>query len=365
MRQALYRKYRPKSFEEIIGQQPIKVTLQNALTRDQIAHAYLFAGPRGTGKTSMARVFARALNCEDPRTTAFGKEPCNECSVCREIIEERSLDLVELDAASYRSVEEIEQVLQDIRSGSHRLPWRVFILDEAHMLSRHAFNALLKTLEEPPSRTVIILVTTEPHKLPVTVRSRTQRFDFRTLPVASIIGKLEEISEAEGLQLEEGALKAIAVAAQGSIRDAESNLDKILGLGEKRISVEQVRGLLGLVDENLVIKFLFLLRSRDKQQAIEFADKLIERGVQVQVFLKVLLSALRRVLLLSYHRQSSKLLLRELTQEELNVIIKLAENWKPQEVLRLIKIFRQALETQDNYPLPQMALEIAVVKALS
>lgn len=363
MRQALYRKYRPQSFKEIVGQSPIKATLQNAIVQGRIAHAYLFAGPRGVGKTSLARIFAKALNCENSSPATRDAEPCNQCSACVEINQGRSLDLVELDAASYRTVEEIDKVLYDVRSGSHRLPWRVFILDEAHMLSRHAFNALLKTLEEPPPRTVIILVTTEPHKLPATVRSRTQRFDFRRLPIAEIIKTLKDLSKKEGVKIEPQALKLLAVAAQGSLRDAESNLDKVLGLGETRVSAQTVRELLGLVDENLVLKLLALLGKKDRQGALTLVGKLVERGIDLEAFIKTSLEVLRRLLLVSYDPQNSRLLVQDLTQEEIDVIVKLAVSWRPPQILVLINFFKEALETQDNYPLPQMSLEIALVKA--
>lgn len=365
MKQALYRKYRPKTFKEVVGQAPIKITLQNAIAQGKIVHAYLFAGPRGIGKTSMARIFAKALNCENPIQTQGPAEPCNQCSVCVEINQGRSLDLVELDAASYRTVEEIDKVLRDVRSGSHRLPWRVFILDEAHMLSRHAFNALLKTLEEPPPRTVIILVTTEPHKLPPTVRSRTQRFDFRRLPIGEIIERLGDLAKQEGVTFEPEALKLLAVAAQGSLRDAESNLDKVLGLGEKKVTAQGVRELLGLVDENLAIKLLALLGKKNRQEALSMAEKLVEKGVDLEAFIKITLEILRRLLLVSYEPKNKVFLQEDLTQEEVDVIVKLASNWQPAQILEFIDLFKEALETQDNYPLPQMALEIALVKAIS
>ena len=252
----LYRKYRPKTFSEVIGQEHIVQTLTNAISSDMVSHAYLFAGPRGSGKTSLARLLAKAVNCQNRK----GFEPCNKCSSCLEINQGRAIDLIEIDAASNRGIDEMRELRDGIKFSPTKLKYKVFIIDECHQLSREAANALLKTLEEPPSHAIFILATTQIHKMIPTIVSRTQRFDFRRLTFSEIIKKLEMIARTEKVKIEKPALELIASNSGGSLRDGESLLDQVLTysrtLNKEKIEAGDIKQLLGLVDINLISQFV-------------------------------------------------------------------------------------------------------------
>ena len=245
----LYRKYRPKTFSEIIGQEHVVQTLTNAISSGMISHAYLFSGPRGNGKTTIARLLAKAVNCQNRKNGEF--EPCNKCSSCLEIMENRSMDLIEIDAASHRGVDEVRELRDGIGFVPTKSKYKVFIIDESHQLTKEASNALLKTLEEPPAHAIFILATTEIHKMIPTIISRCQRFDFRKLTIPEIIKRLEIIAKKEEVKVEKAALELIAIAASGSIRDAESLLDQALtysGGLNRELKAEDIKEILGLVE---------------------------------------------------------------------------------------------------------------------
>jgi len=357
----LYRKYRPKTFTEVINQNHIRQTLINAIKTNRVAHAYLFSGPRGTGKTSLARIFAKALNCKNLLPNF---DPCNQCDFCVSINEGRSFDLVEIDAASNRGIDEIRNLKEEIRFGPRHMKYKVIILDEAHMLTKDASNALLKSLEEPPPHTIFILVTTEVQKIIPTIYSRCQRLLFSKLSLSDIVHKLKNIASLEGFEIDEKSLKAIAIAAKGSIRDSESLLGKIFSLGKKKIDFELLRQFLGFTDDSAIIKLIEFLGKKDLKNALDFIEKLAQGGTDFKEFLKNLVSYLRKIALIKTDKSLDYILNEELTKEEITVIIKQAEYFKMPEILKMIDEFLVAYEDCEKYPIEQMALEISVIKIL-
>src|SRR3989338_7303652 len=262
----LYRKYRPQEFDEIIGQEHIVQTLTNSIKSGSLSHAYLFCGPRGSGKTTIARIFAKSVNCQ----AKTGEKPCNKCNSCLEIMQLKSMDLVEIDAASHTGVDEVRELISGIKFAPVKSKYKIFIIDECHQLSKAAANALLKTLEEPPQHAIFILATTEAHKMLPTIISRCQRFDFKRLHVPQIIEKLKFIAKKEHVAFEDGALPLIALNARGSFRDAESLLDKCMQFSGKAdgktttISVAQIEELLGIVQVGKISGLVDLLLEKNK-----------------------------------------------------------------------------------------------------
>jgi DNA polymerase-3 subunit gamma/tau len=272
---AIYRRWRSQRFEELIGQDPIVTTLRNAVLTDKIAHAYLFVGPRGTGKTSMARILAKAINCTERGADG---EPCDRCPACVSIREGRAMDVIEIDAASHGLVEDARDLVMRALTSPAELRRRVYIIDEVHMLSTHAFNALLKLVEEPPPHVVFILATTDMHKVPATVISRTQRFDFRRIPASLIAAKLARIAAAEGAQADPEALELIAQLADGGMRDAESLLDQVLAYAGERIAADEVRQAVGLADEAEIVALLDAYLAGDAAAALDRIEALADVG---------------------------------------------------------------------------------------
>ena len=342
----LYRKYRPQTFSEVIGQEHVVQTLTNAIAMERmLSHAYLFSGPRGSGKTSIARLLAKALNCQNLKEP----EPCNKCSSCLEINQGAALDLIEIDAASNRGIDEIRELREGIKFTPAKSKYKVFILDEAHQLSKDAANALLKTLEEPPSHAIFVLATTEIHKMIPTIISRCQRFDFRKLTADEITKQLERISQKEGVKVEKPALELIVSNSQGSSRDAIGMLDQAItfctGQGDKEITAEEVRELLGLIEINVVKQFVDYLKNKDAKGAVQYLNEIYEKGTDLEVFLKALINYLRDALVLRITQGADA----GFTEEELQ---------------RLLKIFLQAQSQQKYSPIPQLPLELAIVEAL-
>jgi DNA polymerase-3 subunit gamma/tau len=293
MSQALYRKWRSQSFDELVGQEHVKDTLRNALREGRIAHAYLFSGPRGTGKTSTARILAKALNCTAPEAD----RPCNQCATCVAITEGRMIDLVEIDAASNNSVDDIRELRDKVGFRPSEGRYKIYIIDEVHMLSTSAFNALLKTLEEPPPHVRFFLATTEPHKIPATILSRCQRFDFRRIPALEIAGHLRHIAEEEGRQTDQDALLAIARASQGCMRDAVSLLDQLLSYGAATLTIDLVQQVLGAVKSQSVTGFVDALVTKNVGQGLLLLGQLTTQGVSLTEFTNQLIDYLRGVML--------------------------------------------------------------------
>lgn len=292
--QAFYRVYRPQSFEEMSGQAHVKQTLQNALLHNKTTHAYLFSGPRGTGKTSAAKIFAKTLNCEKGPT----REPCNECPTCKSITEGSNTDVIEFDAASNSRVEEMRDIIEKVRFAPSNTRFKVYIIDEVHMLSNSAFNALLKTLEEPPAHVVFILATTEPHKLPLTIISRCQRFDFKPLTSIDIIERMKTVLQDSSIEADDRALKVIAQAASGGMRDALSMLDQVVSFSGDQITAENALLVTGAVGEEVFYQLATALQEKNAGEALMLLEQLISEGKDVSRLAEDLITFFRDLLLL-------------------------------------------------------------------
>jgi DNA polymerase III subunit gamma/tau len=290
---ALYRVWRPQHFRDLVGQEHVTTTLANSLTGGQISHAYLFSGPRGTGKTSAAKIFAKAVNC----IHGPAAEPCNECESCKAITQGSLLDAIEIDAASNRGVDEIRDLRDRVKYAPTEVRYKVYIIDEVHMLTTEAFNALLKTLEEPPSHVIFILATTEPHKLPATIISRCQRFPFRRIPHQRVVERLQYVVEQEGLNAELAALEQIARVADGGLRDALSLLDQAISFSKKALTEEVVLSIIGGVSEHSLLQLLTYLHEKDRSAALSQVDEFHAYGIEVDQVVQDLLLVARDLLL--------------------------------------------------------------------
>ncbi len=363
----LYRKYRPQTFAEIVGQEHVVQTLTNAISSGMISHAYLFAGPRGSGKTTIARLFAKAVNCENRRENQT--EPCNKCSSCVEIMAGRALDLIEIDAASHRGIDEIRELRDGIRFIPTKSKYKVFIFDESHQLTKEAANALLKTLEEPPSHAIFILATTEIHKMIPTIISRCQRFDFRKLTLPEIIKRLEILKEKEKARIEKPALELIALNSGGSIRDAESLLDQVLTFSgtqdaKGEIKAQDIKDLLGLVEVNLVSQFCGFLGEKKAAEAINFLNELQDRGMDLQEFSKALINYLRQGLILKISGGvAANPIITGLTKEDFQKLQSQAMNFKEEDLRRILNLFVEAENKIKYSSIPQLPLELAIIES--
>jgi DNA polymerase-3 subunit gamma/tau len=358
---SLYRKYRPLTFSDVIGQGHIVQTLSNAITHNRIGHAYLFTGPRGTGKTTMARIFARAVNCQNPK----GADPCLECESCKNITEGRSLDIFEIDAASNTGVDNIRELRENVKFPPTTSKFKVYIIDEVHMLSTGAFNALLKTLEEPPAHVIFILATTEIHKVPETIISRCQRYDFTRLSLEHIIEKLSTIAKNEKVSIEKNALEMIAIAAEGGMRDAESLLAQVMSLEDKKITAKEVEEILGTTQRQSLEAMVSYLLNKDASSAITLVNELSRDGYDLDVFNKSFLNYLRQVMLVCVDAKLAKIFSYELTKDQASALVEQAKSHSAKELLFIIQSFSEIQGKIKSSFIPQLPLEMAIIKAVS
>ena len=292
--QAIYRRWRPKVFDDVVGQKHITTTLKNQIMNGSCAHAYLFCGTRGTGKTSTAKILARAVNCLNPQEG----NPCNECEVCRGLLDESILDVIELDGASKNKVENIREIIDDVMFLPATAKKKVYIIDEVHMVTQQAFNALLKTLEEPPAHVMFILATTELNKVPITVLSRCQQFDFRRITNADIAGRMGEILTADGFTFDESALSLIAELGDGSMRDSLSVLDKCVGAIDTHLSFDTVISVTGIADNEALYELALSVAKGDTASALTKIDEIIEKGKELSLFAERFIKYLRDILMI-------------------------------------------------------------------
>ncbi len=364
---AVYRKYRPVTFKEMLGQENLVKILQNAAIQNKISHAYLFAGPRGTGKTTLARLIAKVANCEtrlkDERFRGFG-EPCNNCRICVEVDSGRALDVIEIDAASNRGIDEIRDLKESVRSAPTSYSHKIFIIDEAHQLTKEAFNALLKTLEEPPANVIFILATTELERIPATIASRAQIFRFRKIPLSQIKNKLAKVAAQENINLSPDALELISASAEGSFRDAESILDQFLSFGYDKVNVEDVEKMFGKISLSKVVNFAEKLINGDLTKTLGDLSDFAKQGFSLTHFTKDLIAYLRRVLVLKLNPEMETAFREELTSDELEKIKDHAKLTKEAEHILLLKSLINAYGQMRYSQFPLIPLEIAIVESL-
>ena len=357
--QILARKWRPQSFEEVVGQEPICRTLQNALASGRVAHAFLFSGPRGVGKTSVARILAKALNCLKGGPTPH---PCNACQVCREITAGSFLDVIEIDGASNRGIDEVRDLREKIKYLPAQGQYKVYIIDEVHMLTKEAFNALLKTLEEPPGHAVFILATTEPHKVPVTILSRCQRYDFRRIPPTLIQAQLEKLAQQEGWRIDPEGLALVARAAEGSLRDAQGFLDQVVTFGGEAVDAAEIARILGVTDRAALLAALTAIVRRQGPALLALVEELYNQGQDLRRFHQDLVLYARHLLLAGLHPEARPLA--AVADSEWEELTSLARQAPAAHLHNLLSVLLQGEEELRRAPQPRLALEVQLLRVI-
>ena len=356
MHKALYRVYRPKNFSNVIGQEHIVRTLKNQIENNNVGHAYLFCGTRGTGKTSTAKIFSRAVNC----TNLHNDEPCNECENCREILEDKTMDVVEIDAASNNSVDDIRELRENVKYSPAKAKYKVYIIDEVHMLSQGAFNALLKTLEEPPSYVIFILATTEPHKIPATILSRCQRFDFKRVTVKDISSRMRYICEKEGIEADEKALNLIARNSQGALRDALSILDQCISFEGNKISYNDVIELLGSVNIEQLFDLAESIIKEDTRKSLQILNDFIIWWKEVRNLVNDLIDHFRNLMVCKISNDLDEII--SLPEETIDLLKQQAETIDTNNLIRILNILSEAQDGMKISSNPRVLMEVTMMK---
>lgn len=351
---ALYRTWRPRTFNDVVGQSHITQTLQNAIESGKFSHAYLFSGPRGTGKTSAAKIFAQTINCE----TMPAREPCNECKACKGILDGSIPDVIEIDAASNTSVDDIRDIRERVKYAPSVVPYKVYIIDEVHMISVNAFNALLKTLEEPPAHVVFILATTEPHKIPLTIISRCQRFDFRSISHQAMMERMNFIVEQEKIDITEEALESIALVAEGGMRDALSILDQVISYSEQTADVEDVLAVTGGVSQDVLTDLTIAMYEQDSERVIELFDELMRHGKDAGRFVFDMIYFMRDLLFYKTNRNLKAYLERAIITEQFEALANEVEaEWIEQAIVHFTECEQQLKWTTS----PKVFVEVTLI----
>ncbi|MFQ5864884.1 MAG: DNA polymerase III subunit gamma/tau [bacterium] len=353
----LARKWRPMKFKDVVAQNHVTITLENAIIQNRLAAAYLFSGPRGVGKTTTARIFAKAINCQDGPTPT----PCNACSNCKEITESRSLDVFEIDGASNRGIDEVRNLRENVRYAPSKGKHKIYIIDEVHMLTTEAFNALLKTLEEPPRKVLFIFATTEPHKVPATILSRCQRYDFRRIPLGEIVQQLQHICDAEGITIDEESLYLIAKKSEGSMRDSQSLLDQVVSFCGQNVRIEDLSKLLGIIDHELFFECSDCIANKDITAGLQLVDKIFIQGFDMGEFLSGLTEHFRNLLVVKATQSLDHL---EGLESYGSKYEEAAKSFADTDLLRLIQLASEAGYQIKRSSNPKLSLEMLVMKMI-
>ncbi|MCT8978733.1 DNA polymerase III subunit gamma/tau [Clostridium sp. CX1] len=353
---ALYREWRPKTFEEVVGQDHITVTIKNQIKNNRIAHAYLLCGTRGTGKTSTAKIFSKAVNCLNLQDG----EPCNECEMCKKIGSGISIDVIEMDAASKRNIEDIRDIIENVKYPPQEGKYKVYIMDEVHMLTPPAVNAFLKTLEEPPSNVIFILATTDPQKLPITILSRCQKFDFRRIKSSHIFGRLRKIVEEQGVFADDKSLNLIARMCDGAMRDALSILDQAISMGSGKVEYSDVIAMLGLVTNESLLKLTDSIIEKNIEMSMRVIDDIVFSGKDIYTFIRDMINHMRNLLIVKVSQDPEEIL--DMSEENINLIKEQAQKIRVEEIMRDIRILQDAEEQSKWTKQSRVYLELAVIK---
>lgn len=356
MYQALYRQYRPKTFDEVLGQKHITITLKNQIQKENIGHAYLFSGTRGTGKTSTAKIFSRAVNCLNSRDG----NPCNECEICKGILDESIMDVIEMDAASNRRIDDIRELRDKVIYPPARTKYKVYIIDEVHMLTPEAFNALLKTLEEPPKHLIFILATTEPEKLPQTILSRCQRFDFKRVTTKDIIENMKNICSTLNIDVEDKVLNLIARNSDGAMRDALSLLDQCVSFGSGEITYSDAISILGIVNTDMILNIVQNIIDKNLENVLQSIDEVIQNGKDIHQFIKDLINHFRNLMIIKTSKNPVDLI--DIDEESLNKYLSQSKNISIGFILRGLDILVEADEKAKWSTQPRVILEMASIQ---